>query len=544
MRAAATFPVVLFLASALSGCLGEDSGDEGDDFDSESSGQPGQNETLTADFSYAPSAPAAGVPVRFTDQSRDTEFSIVDRAWDFGDGQGSTAKNPSHVFVERGVYAVTLRVKNDAGLEAVARSSLPVHDGGEGPPSNDSGETGPMAFGEAVNIQTGDGGEPSLAIDSEGRIFVNPIGRLYRSIDEGKTFQSIAYPGLFAHDSHVAIDDDDTVWVSDLGGYTTLPVPSVSVYSSTDHGDSFPRGNPLASDTVANDRQWLAPMGGDKAFLLFRHCTVTGVVVCVDGGTAVSRLTKTTDGGQTWLPLTASFEWESFALADPRDGTLYVVQANGKAIDVATSTNDGQSFTQSRVTSRRTPVSNLFVNGAVDDDGNVYVAWTDKDTSQYDVWMAYSRDRGAQWSQPIRVSSSVGTHIFPWITAGGPGRVAVAWYGTSEVAATPDQASDDAEWFVFAAQSTDVFAEEPVFAQARATGVVHEGPICVGGATCLVTLPGDPEQDRDLLDFLSTAVMPDGRLGIAFGNDGSSSTTKTQFVLQSGGPPLRATAPV
>lgn len=51
----------------------------------------------------------------FTDRSRDSDGSIVARAWDFGDGKGSTMTSPTHAYSTPGTYDVTLTVTDDDG---------------------------------------------------------------------------------------------------------------------------------------------------------------------------------------------------------------------------------------------------------------------------------------------------------------------------------------------------------------------------------------------------------------------------------------------
>jgi PKD repeat protein len=61
----------------------------------------------------------------FTSTSADTDGSIVDWAWNFGDGTaGGIGANPSHVFAETGTYQVTLTVTDNRGGTATA--TVPV----------------------------------------------------------------------------------------------------------------------------------------------------------------------------------------------------------------------------------------------------------------------------------------------------------------------------------------------------------------------------------------------------------------------------------
>jgi len=71
------------------------------------------NQSPVASFSYTPAAPTTDDAVIFSDGSSDSDGSIVTWAWDFGDGNTSSAQNPTHSFAAAGTYVVTLTVTDD-----------------------------------------------------------------------------------------------------------------------------------------------------------------------------------------------------------------------------------------------------------------------------------------------------------------------------------------------------------------------------------------------------------------------------------------------
>ncbi|UPK71781.1 PKD domain-containing protein [Chitinophaga filiformis] len=68
-----------------------------------------------ADFSVAPDTLCQGADNVFTDKSRDDNNNIVSWAWTFGDGSGSTDRNPVKRYSQPGNYPVQLVVANGAG---------------------------------------------------------------------------------------------------------------------------------------------------------------------------------------------------------------------------------------------------------------------------------------------------------------------------------------------------------------------------------------------------------------------------------------------
>jgi PKD repeat protein len=74
---------------------------------------PPQNPPVAA-FVGAPTSGYAPLTVNFTDQSTENPTSWL---WNFGDGNTSTAQNPSHVYADLGTYTVTLTATNAYGSD-------------------------------------------------------------------------------------------------------------------------------------------------------------------------------------------------------------------------------------------------------------------------------------------------------------------------------------------------------------------------------------------------------------------------------------------
>ena len=74
------------------------------------------NTPPVAAFSFVPEQPTVGVEIQFNDESEDPDGEIVSWHWNFGDGSVSDEQNPTHVYIAKGDYQVTLTVTDDQGL--------------------------------------------------------------------------------------------------------------------------------------------------------------------------------------------------------------------------------------------------------------------------------------------------------------------------------------------------------------------------------------------------------------------------------------------
>jgi PKD repeat protein len=86
----------------------------------------GENVPPTAGFAYT----SDGLTVDFTDQSMDSDGSVVAWDWDFGDGNNSAEQNPSHTYAADGTYAVTLTVTDDGDATDSVTKDVTVSSGG------------------------------------------------------------------------------------------------------------------------------------------------------------------------------------------------------------------------------------------------------------------------------------------------------------------------------------------------------------------------------------------------------------------------------
>ena len=79
-----------------------------------------------ADFSHEPEGGTIHDTLTFFDESRDGDGSILAWEWDFGDGETSSRKDPTHSFEDKGIHRVTLTVEDDDGNTDTVTKSVVI----------------------------------------------------------------------------------------------------------------------------------------------------------------------------------------------------------------------------------------------------------------------------------------------------------------------------------------------------------------------------------------------------------------------------------
>jgi hypothetical protein len=95
-----------------------------------------------------------GQPFAFTSTSYDRDTRLVNYTWDFGDGARSFKQDPTHYFARRGVYNITLRVRDLDGASAEAGGMVSV--------LNTAPVIGPSAPGASTVVYRGRSREFSI----------------------------------------------------------------------------------------------------------------------------------------------------------------------------------------------------------------------------------------------------------------------------------------------------------------------------------------------------------------------------------------------
>ncbi len=397
------------------------------------------------------------------------------------------------------------------------------------------------------------GGEPVIAVTHKGTILVGshpgfthyhpgtdptavlglvgPFGGesyIFRSTDNGTTWTVIGAPvpgsggmgprgaGAGVSDPEFTVMDDNTVCFTDLEA-----LAAASVSCSTDDGVTW-IGNPIASGQPV-DRQWLASYKDELYFTSNPQ------------GPATADFRMSKDRGLTWTDL-GTTPCNSDVIANPANGHLYQ-SCSGVAITVST---DGGLTWGAPTGPKDAKDSGLALNEpGLDSAGNIWLTWS---AGEEQLFLAGSPDEGATWPwvidltphfrlfatqtcadgnataagaaicvdsqyRPTGAADSNGTFVWPWVSAGSAGRLAVTWIGTYGM--EPSE-SNPGPWFVFTAFVLDATSAQPTVVVSRLTPEpMHSGPICQQGTFCEVgSVQGDPGSDRRLGDFFETTIEP------------------------------------
>ena len=393
----------------------------------------------------------------------------------------------------------------------------------------------PLAFSSTVVIDPQRlGSEPIIKADPSGGLyassiigFSNSVSFLWKSQDHGAQWDLVnALPNVAPaqRPSATAGGGDSEIVIGPKApggtGYTVSfydleSLADIGVATSFDSGKTFSpqTTNALAGDVAGTDRQWGAlwrdKAGKDHLFLLYNALQPS------NGKGTILR--ESLDYGKTFTNLgdggTLGGIFDSGALGQLRvnaGGDLFFTSENSPAVNLVRGLRqkDGSyRFSSTQVSSEPgTSTRQLFITSALDRAGNVYVAWArDEQGSNTDVgtYLSVSRDKGKTFSRPVKVNSGgVRNANFPWVIAGDPGRVAVAFYGTKTKG---DSTNNAGPWDVYVTQSTDFLSAHPHLTQAKVSEhPSHTNPICLSGLGCTA----GSGQDRNLGDFFQLDMDP------------------------------------
>ena len=313
-----------------------------------------------------------------------------------------------------------------------------------------------------------------------------------------------------------------------LSGFVTSTSPDNGHRLAT---SGFDLSGGATTEGAAADRQWMTFTDDHTVLLSYNQQAPRNVVVL-----------KSTDGGLTYSPVASvaapNPEFPGPMGYIPSSNTVFMPWTKGESVNLAISNDGGGTWTDCAVASGETVTGGTagFAVADADSAGNVYVVWAD--SSRFHTWMSVlpaaslaecnqpvddvrGTDDGRPtvnpgWSAPVQVDrDAVRTTVFPWVAAGGaPGRVAVAFYGTTSDG-DPNTGEFDAAWDVYVSQSLNALDSTRTFGQVKATThPFHYDSICLNGLGCDLA---QPPGDRTLADFFAIDQNPvTGKLSVVF----------------------------
>ena len=221
----------------------------------------------------------------------------------------------------------------------------------------------------------------------------------------------------------------------------------------------------------------------------------------------------------------------------------------------------------------------LFPVIGMDSNHTLYEMWTEGNgfgsttatpgAADWHIWYTYSLDSAAdhhmhtQWSQPVQVDTGMQTATMGWMAVGDPGHLGFIWLGDTQMRAHPSAVDKDVtgnpgvagaserQWHVFMSETTDGLSATPTFQQSQVgLGPNHIGDICLQGTVGCIETVGN----RNMADFISVDIGPDGALQGTWANDANQLATLpttlipglplTETARQVSGPRLRGTGDV
>jgi hypothetical protein len=136
----------------------------------------------------------------------------------------------------------------------------------------------------------------------------------------------------------------------------------------------------------------------------------------------------------------------------------------------------------------------------------------------------------------MRVDTGLAVGTFGWMAAGGANKLGFVFLG-SDRREHPSLADTTRQWHPYMAVTTSATSAQPVFQQAQVgIGPNHIGDICLQGTVGCVQNIGN----RNMADFISADIGPDGALQATWANDSNQLSTRPSTLIP--GLPITETA--
>ncbi|MCA1834012.1 MAG: sialidase family protein [Actinomycetota bacterium] len=402
--------------------------------------------------------------------------------------------------------------------------------------------------------------EPGIRLGPDGEIWVDGPGGsadFWGSYDGGETWKLNQPAEDAPGDTWITVGPDGTLYADNL--VLTKGLANL-VYVSKDHGVTWTESTFPAN--IDSDRQWLTADPKQAGVVYFTYHDIADPLIWVY---------KTTDYGQTWIPIASislqeivnngKFDTLGGNTSGPiifdADGTQHMTvtftdffegtienahPANEdfhiSRIYVLTSTDNGVNWSFSMPVDDYQKGYTHHGHASLTNDkkNNLYLVWSERpvDSWKTDVYMETSTDRGKTWSPRHKVSTNGASNIFATAGAkGDPGRVDVVWLESP----AKDFNDHKAQWRVVMAQSTNALSATPTWTRMQVSPhIMHAADVCQAGTLCLAS-----GGNRNLLDYIWMDIDKRGMAHVAYANDLGG--LRTVYAKQIGGTGTIANAP-
>jgi hypothetical protein len=295
--------------------------------------------------------------------------------------------------------------------------------------SSDGGSTWTRTCGAIATGSPGGDGDPVVAWDTNNTAYRGGIdstsnGGLEVVVDSstngGSSWSTpvIAVPPFFTGgaadkpwmeiDTSAASSRLGNVYVS-VTQFDSSNNSDITVSTSKDHGATWKTVSVGAFQNypVVNQFSDLSIGSDGTVYVSWMRCTANGSTSDCGGTVATMLMSKSTNGGKTWSPITTI---GTANLAPDSCGAFYGCLPN----------------TAERVSD--IPVSAID-NSNKSHAGALYVTDYTFVNSHMTVQVTASADGGTTWSPPVNVAPKHETHdqFFPWVNVSGKGLVGVTW---------------------------------------------------------------------------------------------------------------------
>jgi hypothetical protein len=367
------------------------------------------------------------------------------------------------------------------------------------------------------------GWEPSMGVDSKGRIFYQARNadlrpQVMRSTNEGDTWEMVSPMIAGAPAQPISLDpvmyldkDTDRVFTNNIP-----PDVTCQYVSFTDNaGESWTNTGICGHFDHQNIFTGPPPEGGDAPSgypNVAYYCAIN--LVALSGTSTATTCGKSLDGGMTWLP---SGEPAYITPIPPRedqtetycdgavghgfvgdDGTVFLPRVWCGQAFLSISKDEG--FTWDSVQVAKNGGIGHEAGVAADSKGNVYYTWVAADKLPY---LAVSRDNGETWGKPMMIGSpTLKRASLPAMDIGDDGKIAITYVGSE----TPGKDREKWKWNAYITMSANASAQEPVFYSGPVNAESH--PLHIGNCGAI--------RCHTLGDFFDVVIAPDGTVWISF----------------------------